>query len=339
MSLAGLRDGWLAALGDRPRRIVFADGTDPRVLRAAQRLAGPAVTPLLLGRTEELVASAAEAGVRLDAVRVLDITTLARDGAYRDVIEDATRGRPDAAECRADDLYLAMAAVRTGDADGAVVGSARPTADAVRAALRVIGLADGVRTLSSSFLMVLPDGRTFGFGDCAVVPEPDAEQLADIARATSGTFETLTGERPVVAMLSFSTMGSARHPSVERVRAATALLRAREPDLDVDGELQFDAAVIESIARAKARESTVAGHANVLVFPNLDAGNIGYKITERLAGAVALGPILQGLAAPVNDLSRGCSAEDVETVGLITAMQATRSNATSPLRPAIRPSA
>jgi phosphotransacetylase len=338
MSLAGLRDGWLAALGDRPRRIVFADGADPRVLRGATRLAGSAVTPLLLGRADEIVSAAAETGVRLDRVRILDTAAIVRDGGYGDVIAGAVRGRPDEAECRTDDLYLAMAAVRLGDADGAVVGSVRPTGDAVRAALRVIGLADGVRTLSSSFLMVLPDGRRFGFGDCAVVPEPDAGQLADIARATSATFETLTGERPVVAMLSFSTMGSARHPSVDRVRAATAMLRASDPGLDVDGELQFDAAVIESIARAKARDSTVAGHANVLVFPNLDAGNIGYKITERLAGAVALGPILQGLSAPVNDLSRGCSADDVETVGLITAMQAT-SNATAPLRPAIHRSA
>lgn len=324
MALAGLRDGWLAALGDRRRRIVFADGADPRVLQAAERLAVSAVTPLLLGRTDEVVASAAEIGVRLDRLRVLDTDALVRDSAYADVIAEAVGGRRDAADCVADELYLAMAAVRLGDAAGAVVGSARPTGDAVRAALRVIGLADGVRTLSSSFLMGLPDGRTFGFGDCAVVPEPDAEQLADIARATSRTFETLTGERAAVAMLSFSTMGSARHPSVERVRAATAMLRASDPGLDVDGEMQFDAAVIESIARSKARDSTVAGHANVLVFPNLDAGNIGYKITERLAGAVALGPILQGLAAPVNDLSRGCSADDVETVGLITAMQATR---------------
>ncbi|MBO0826649.1 MAG: phosphotransacetylase [Streptosporangiales bacterium] len=339
MSLAELRGGWLAALGDRPRRIVFADGADPRVLRAAERLAGSAVTPLLLGRTEEVVASAAEAAVPLDRLHVLDTGELVRDGAYGDVIAAAVHGRPDAADCLTDELYLATAAVRLGDAAGAVVGSARPTADAVRAALRTIGLADGVHTLSSSFLMVLPDGRTFGFGDCAVVPEPDAEQLADIARATSITFETLTRRRAVVAMLSFSTMGSARHPSVDRVRAATAMLRAREPGLDVDGELQFDAAVIESIARSKARDSTVAGHANVLVFPNLDAGNIGYKITERLAGAVALGPILQGLAAPVNDLSRGCSAEDVETVGLITAMQATSAHATSPLRHAVHPSA
>lgn len=328
-SLAALHDEWSAAMGTRPTRVVLGDGEDPRMVRGAALFAGSTVTPLLLGRPAEVATTARCLGLAADHVDVLDPERLAADTPYAQVVADAVAGRSDAAECTRDPLYLAMAAVRLGHAHGAVVGSTRPTGHVLRAALRVIGLAPGSRTLSSSFLMILPDGRRLGFGDCAVVPEPDAEQLADIARATSTTYATLTGATPVVAMLSFSTMGSADHPSAERVRAATALLHTTDPGLVVDGELQFDAAVIESIGRAKARGSPVAGHANVLVFPSLDAGNIGYKITERLAGAVALGPILQGLSAPVNDLSRGCSAQDVHTVGLITAMQATRGRAQS----------
>lgn len=322
---AALREEWSAALDGQRVRIVFGDGADPRVVEAAAMIAGPAVTPLLVGRRGAVEAVAGHLGRRIGHVEVLDPGELAGSGPYAEAVAAAVHGRPDAADCMRDELYLAMAAVRLGTADGAVVGSTRPTGHVLRAALRVIGLAPGSRLLSSSFLMVLPDGRRLGFGDCAVVPDPDADQLAEIARATSATYATLTGATPVVAMLSFSTRGSADHPSVARVRAATASLRANAPGLVVDGELQFDAAVIESIGRAKAHGSPVAGRANVFVFPNLDAGNIGYKITERLAGAAALGPLLQGLAAPVNDLSRGSSARDVHTVGLITALQAVAS--------------
>jgi phosphotransacetylase len=168
----------------------------------------------------------------------------------------------------------------------------------------------------------LPDGRVLAFADCAVLPDPDPDQLADIAVSAAATYRSLTGRQPVVAMLSFSTQGSAEHRSVDKVRAATRLVRSRVRDLAVDGELQLDAALVAAVAQAKAPGSAVAGHANVLVFPNLDAGNIGYKIAERLGGATALGPILQGLAAPFHDLSRGCDSRDIEIMAMISGMQA-----------------
>lgn len=278
---------WREQAGAARLRITLADGDDPRIREAAPAIVEFGITPVLV--TADL--SLATGGV--------------------EVLDPIDR----------DPLLVAVEAVKSGDAHGCVAGASRPSADVARAALRVIGLADGQHTMSSSFIMVMPDGRIFGFGDCAVVPEPNAQQLADIAMATAETFASVVGDVPIVAMLSFSTKGSANHESVDVVREAIGIVEAAKPDLIIDGELQFDAAVVEHIAESKAPGSPVAGNANVMIFPNLAAGNIGYKLTERLGGAIALGPFLQGLASPVNDLSRGCSAEDVVNVSVITGAQ------------------
>ncbi|MPY83122.1 MAG: phosphotransacetylase [Actinophytocola sp.] len=304
---------WCARLAGT--RVALADGDDPRVVTAAARLAGLGVTPVLVARVDRVQEVAEREGVRLDEVTIAEPDDLAA-GTAGEVLAEQLPG------VGADPLALAVAAVPAGLADACVAGASRPTAEVLRAALRVVGTAPGARCVTSSFLMALPDGRLIGYGDCAVLPEPDAPQLAEVALATSRTYATLTGTEPAVAMLSFSTKGSAEHSSVGLVREATALVTERDPTLAIDGELQFDAALLDSVGRSKANGSPVAGRANVFIFPNLAAGNIGYKITERLAGAKAYGPILQGLAAPVNDLSRGCSSDDIVAVSAISALQA-----------------
>ena len=221
-----------------------------------------------------------------------------------------------------DPLHVAALMVAAGEVDACVAGATRPTPDVIRAALFCIGPAPDAGIVSSCFLLELPDGTPVTYGDCGVVPEPDCEQLASIAVACAATHAQLTAEEPRVAMLSYSTKGSADGPQVELVRAATELVRARAPGLAVDGELQFDAAWVPEVARSKAPGSPVVGRANVFVFPDLASGNIAYKITERLAGARAYGPLLQGTAGVIHDLSRGCSADDIVTVATIAACQA-----------------
>jgi phosphotransacetylase len=314
--MEALNRRWCAGLAGRRTRVIFRDGDDPRTLQAARQLAATAlITPVVLARTVS-----ADGGVE-----VITPEDARRDERISGCLEAALARTRLSAEARAevscDPLYLAAAAVRAGLADACVGGSARPTGDVIRAALRVIGLAAGATTLTSSFLIVLRDGRIFGYGDCAVIPSPDERELAEIAIWTSRTFHELTGQTPAVAMLSFSTKGSADHRETRLVRAATQLVRSRAPELAVDGELQFDAAFTDTVASHKAPGSPVAGRANVFVFPNLNAGNIAYKITERLANATAVGPILQGLAAPMNDLSRGCSVADIVQVALVSAVQ------------------
>ena len=325
---------WSVQLAGHRPRVVFADGDDPRVVAAAGWLAeNTSVRPTLLTRGPDVDGALEGAG---DGVDRWSMARLAGDPEVRDALRLRANGvRRDPAEADGlaeDPVYASAALVACGRADAAVAGATRPTGHVIRAGISVIGLSPGVSTISSSFVLVLQDGRRLAYGDCAVLPAPDEEQLAQVAVATARTFRELVDEDPVVAMLSFSTMGSAEHPEVDTVRAATRLARALEPDLCIDGELQFDAALLESVGSSKAAGSPVAGRANVLVFPNLSAGNIGYKITERLAGAAAIGPVLQGLAAPMNDLSRGCSDRDAIAVALLSAVQAVHADRAAGLR-------
>ncbi|MBQ3116302.1 MAG: phosphate acetyltransferase [Clostridia bacterium] len=328
------------------KNIVLPEGEDSRVVLAAvEAVKEGLATVTLLGNKEEILK--ANPGVCLDGVNVIDPVTYDKTIAYAEILYKAREGKinkktglPEYADVEAakasilkDYTMYAALMLKAGDVDGLVSGACHSTANTLRPGLQVIKTAPGINTVSSSFIMVAPEGENkynpdgvAVFADCAINIEPDAQQIADIAISSAETAKNIAGIEPRVAMLSFSTKGSGNDDkffkSVPKMQEATAIAKAAAPDLALDGEFQFDAAVAPEVGKLKAPDSPVAGNANVFIFPNINAGNIGYKIAQRFGGYMALGPICQGFAKPINDLSRGCNVEDVIAVIAITALQA-----------------
>ncbi len=329
--MSKLMDGIKAKAAALNKRIVLAEGEEPRIIRAAAAIAAKKIARItLLGNLDTIKSKCPDAD--LTGVDVIDIATYPDFEHYAGILYEARKSKgmtlEEARLTAKNPLYFGVLMIKAGLADGMVAGSINATGDVLRPALQIIKTAKGIETVSSCFIMALPEGSMYGtdgvmvFADCAVNPMPTAKQLADIAIASASSAKVIAGIEPKVAMLSFSSKGSAKHDAVTKVQEATALTKTLAPELDIDGELQLDAAIVPEVAALKAKGSKVAGYANVLVFPDLGAGNIGYKLVQRLANAEAVGPICQGFAAPVNDLSRGCSVEDVVSVVAITALQA-----------------
>lgn len=328
---------FIERLKDRARqnkkRIVLPEGHEERTLKAADIILKENIAEvILIGNPNEIGLLASQYGLtHIGQATIVDPKSHAKKESYMQLLLSIRKSKgmteEQAAKLVEDPLYLAVLMIKAGDADGEVAGADNATGDVLRPAFQIVKTLPGMSVVSGAFLMFLQN-KEFGedglmvFADCAVHPNPTAEELAEIAVATGRTTRAIAGFEPRIAMLSFSTKGSAKHEMVDKVVAATALAQKMAPDMKIDGELQSDAAIIPAIGSKKAPGSEIAGHANVLVFPTLETGNIAYKLVQRMAGAEAVGPILQGMAAPINDLSRGCSVSDIVNLVAITATQA-----------------
>ena len=319
---------------EHPQRLVLPDSLEPRTLQAADRILADKIAEVIfLGKKDEILAKAEELGLsHIAEASIYDQDDKDFTDKYAELFCELRKKKgvtlEDARNTVKNPLYLGCLLIKAGFADCMVAGALSPTSSVLRAAFQVLKMKPGITVVSGAFIMLLPEDVPFGedhmlvFADCAVVPDPTTEELAQIAIATAKTTRDIAGLDPVVAMLSFSTKGSASHERVDKVRLATELAQKLDPTLKIDGELQSDAAIVPSVGAQKAPGSPVAGHANTLIFPSLEVGNIAYKLVQRLAGAGAVGPILQGLAAPVNDLSRGATVDDIVNTIIVTCNQA-----------------
>lgn len=324
--ISGIRENAKRA----PKRIVLPEGYEERNLKAAEIITKEKLAHItLLGDPDRIRKEANHQNVSLQNIEIIDPLKNPKKADYIDLMLKIRKSKglteQEAAKLIENPLYLGCLMIKAGDADGEVAGAINSTGDVLRPALQYIKTRQGISVVSGAFIMILKDAKwgsdgILVFADCAVNPQPTAEELAQIAISTSYTAKKIAGIDPKIAMLSFSTKGSANHETVDKVLKATRIAKEMEPGIQIDGELQADAAIVEKVASLKAPDSTIAGKANVLVFPSLEAGNIGYKLVQRLAGAEAVGPILQGMASPVNDLSRGCSVDDIVNVVSITVL-------------------
>lgn len=319
---------------EHPQRLVLPESTEPRTLQAAEQIIADKLAHIIfLGKKEEILQEAVKLGLQhIGEAEFHNPDDVEFTEKYAELFCELRKSKgmtlQDARYTVKNPLYLGCLLIKAGDADGMVAGALSPTSSVLRAAFQVLKTKPGISVVSGAFIMLLPKGTPYGeddmlvFADCAVVPDPTAEELAQIAIATAKTTKDIAGLDPVVAILSFSTKGSASHERVDKVIKATKIAKEMDPSLKLDGELQSDAAIVSSVGKLKAPDSEVAGRANTLIFPSLETGNIAYKLVQRLAGAGAVGPILQGLAAPVNDLSRGATVEDIVNTIIVTCNQA-----------------
>lgn len=318
---------------EHSKMIVLPEGTEERTIKAADQVIAEGLARItLIGNPTEIKALVDKFGLKnIDKAVIVDPKNHSKKEAYTQMLFEIRKSKgltiEQASALVEDPLYLATLMIKAGDADGEVAGAANATGDVLRPAFQIVKTLPGISVVSGAFIMILKDHKwgengVLVFADCAVHPNPTAKELAEIAVSTAKTTRAIAGFEPRVAMLSFSTKGSAKHEMCDKVIEATRLAKEMAPDLMIDGELQADAAIVEAIGKSKAPGSAIAGKANVLVFPTLEVGNIAYKLVQRLAGAEAVGPVLQGMAAPINDLSRGCSVEDIVNLVAITANQA-----------------